>query len=89
MTSFPSCTFYFSGLALRTMEIPKELLPYLLGQKKDYSSLQESLFRISITFAVLVTVSTALRLWVRLRMIRNVGSDDSTPPSHGKGHCSR
>jgi hypothetical protein len=72
-----SCTFCLSGLVFGTMEIPKELLPYLLGQKKDDSSLQESLFRISITFAVLVTVSTTLRLWVRVRMIRNVGSDDS------------
>ena len=59
------------------LEIPKELLPYLLGQKKDDSSLQDSLFRISITFAVLVLVSTALRLWVRVRMLRAVGLDDS------------
>ena len=70
------------------MEIPKELLPYLLGQKKDASSLQDSLFRISITFAVLVTVSTVLRVWVRMRLVRNIGLDDGTfSIKLGRGPC--
>jgi hypothetical protein len=57
-------------------KIPPELLPYLLGEKEDYSSLQDSILRISITFAVLVAVTTALRFWVRFRMLRAVGLDD-------------
>lgn len=57
-------------------QVPPELLPYLLGEKKDNSSLQDSILRISISFAALVVFTTALRFWVRFRMLRAVGLDD-------------
>jgi hypothetical protein len=72
------CNFFYQMPAsqIPASKIPPELLPYLLGEKEDYSSLQDSILRISITFAVLVAVTTALRFWVRFRMLRAVGLDD-------------
>ena len=57
-------------------QIPPELLPYLMGEKEDYSSLQGSILKINITFVTLILITTALRFWVRFRMLRAVGLDD-------------
>lgn len=61
---------------MSSSQIPPELLPYLLGTKKDDSSLQDSILTISVTFAVLVVVTASLRFWVRFKMLRAVGIDD-------------
>ena len=57
-------------------QIPAELLPYILGTKKNDTSLEHSILTISVTFAILVLVTAGLRFWVRFRMLRAVGLDD-------------
>jgi hypothetical protein len=56
--------------------IPAELLPYLTGQLHDYSSLQDSIYKINITFAILVIITLGMRIYVRYFMIRAAGFDD-------------
>ena len=61
-------------------QIPPALLPYLSGEKEDYSSLQGSILTISVIFTVLVVVTAGLRFWVRFQMLRAVGIDDGASP---------
>lgn len=57
-------------------QIPQELLPYLLGEKTDYSSLQDSIIRVNVVCIALIVVTTSLRFYVRFRMLRSAGLDD-------------
>jgi hypothetical protein len=57
--------------------VPPELLPYLLGQKTDYSSYQDSIIKVNVVFISLMILTTGLRFWVRFRMVRAAGLDDS------------
>ncbi len=57
--------------------IPTSLLPYLTGAQKDYSSLSSSILAVNCIFIPLVIITAALRLWVRVHMIRALGLDDS------------
>ena len=61
------------------VEIPPSLLPYLLGEKTDYSSLQQSLLIVNIVFIVTIVVTTGLRVIVRYQ-IRAGGLDDGKHP---------
>jgi hypothetical protein len=56
--------------------VPPSLLPYLFGEKKDYSSLQDVLIRVNVVFIVLVVSAAGLRFFVRFRMLRSAGLDD-------------
>ncbi|KAH8600186.1 hypothetical protein B0O99DRAFT_682631 [Bisporella sp. PMI_857] len=56
--------------------IPPSLLPYLLGEKTDYSSLQQSLVKVNIVFMVTIILTTGLRFIVRCHMLRAAGLDD-------------
>ena len=64
------------------LPIPESLIPYLTGQLKDYSSVQESVFIFNVIFAALVTVAATLRMVVRFYVIRAAGLDDGNtePP---------
>jgi hypothetical protein len=66
-----------SGVA-SSLPIPESLIPYLTGELHDYSSMQSSIYYFNITFSVLVLVALALRMYVRLYMIRAIGPDDGT-----------
>jgi hypothetical protein len=57
--------------------IPESLVPYLTGQLKDDSSVQDTVFKFNITFAVLVAIAVGLRMVVRFGIIRAAGIDDS------------
>lgn len=57
--------------------IPPDLIPYLLGQKKDYSSVQSSIITVNVIFVTLICLTTGLRFWVRFGMLRAAGLDDS------------
>jgi hypothetical protein len=57
--------------------IPEALLPYLTGSKTDYSSVQESIIKINAIFIPLIVLSTGSRFYVRFRMLRAAGLDDS------------
>ena len=59
------------------MSIPASLLPYLLGEEKDYSTLQPSLIRVNIIFIVAIILTSGLRFVVRFHMLRSAGVDDS------------
>jgi hypothetical protein len=61
---------------MTSSQVPPELLPYLLGEKEDFSSLQHSIIKVNIIFITLIVITTALRFWVRFRMLRAVGLDD-------------
>jgi hypothetical protein len=56
--------------------IPESLIPYLTGQLHDYSSMQDSIYTFNVTFGILVLVALALRMYVRLYIIRAAGPDD-------------
>lgn len=56
--------------------IPESLIPYLTGQLTDYSSLKDSVIRCNIVFIVLIVVSSAMRMFVRLRLLSAAGLDD-------------
>jgi hypothetical protein len=62
-----------------SLPIPESLLPYLTGELHDYSSLQDSIYKFNITFGILVLVTLALRMYVRMYIIRAAGLDDGTP----------
>ncbi len=66
-----------SGVA-SSLPIPESLIPYLTGQLHDYSSLQDSIYKFNITFGVLIVVALAMRMYVRLYMLRAAGLDDGT-----------
>jgi hypothetical protein len=57
-------------------DIPPSLLPYLTGEKADYSSLQRSMVDINIVFIVTTTLTAGLRFFVRFHMLRAAGLDD-------------
>jgi len=59
-----------------SLPIPESLVPYLTGELHDYSSMQNSIYYFNITFSVLVLVALALRMYVRLYIIRAAGPDD-------------
>ena len=59
--------------------VPSDLIPYLLGEKKDYSSAQGSILTVNVIFVTLVCLITGLRFWVRFGMLHAAGLDDSTP----------
>ena len=61
-----------------SLPIPESLIPYLTGQLHDYSSMQDSIYYFNVTFSVLVLVALALRMYVRLYIIRAAGLDDGT-----------
>ncbi len=63
-------------MASNGYSIPASLLPYLTGAKKDFSSLSSSVLAVNCIFIPLVIITAALRLWVRVHMIRAVGLDD-------------
>jgi hypothetical protein len=58
-------------------EIPPSLLPYLLHEKTDDSTLQPLLLKVNIVFVIVVIFATSLRFTVRFRMLRSAGLDDS------------
>jgi len=60
-----------------SFEIPPDLLPYLLHEKTDDSTLQPSVLKVNIVFIVVIIVATSLRFTVRFRMLRSAGLDDS------------
>lgn len=57
--------------------IPESLLPYLTGSKTDFGSVQDSIIKINSIFLPLVVLSTGSRFYVRFRMLRAAGFDDS------------
>jgi hypothetical protein len=59
------------------LPVPESLIPHLTGELKDHSSVQDSVYTFNITFGVLVVIALALRLFVRLYLIRAAGADDS------------
>jgi hypothetical protein len=58
-------------------EIPPSLIPYLLHEKIDNSTLQPLILKVNIVFIVVIIVATSLRFTVRFRMLRSAGLDDS------------
>lgn len=56
--------------------IPDSLLPYIVGTKTDFSSLQDSVIKINIIVIALVILSTGARVFVRFIMLRAAGLDD-------------
>jgi cytochrome b561 len=58
------------------LPVPESLIPYLTGELKDYSSVQDSVYTFNIAFGVLVVIALALRMFVRLYLIRAAGADD-------------
>jgi hypothetical protein len=63
-------------MSTNSLVIPESLLPYLTGQLKDYSSLQDAVFKVNIIFMTLVIISAALRMFVRFWLLRAAGIDD-------------
>ncbi len=59
------------------LPVPTELLPYLLGQKHDYTTITDSIYQFNIIFIIVVTVAVTLRMYVRFNLIRAAGPDDS------------
>ncbi|KAH7303701.1 hypothetical protein BKA65DRAFT_416406 [Rhexocercosporidium sp. MPI-PUGE-AT-0058] len=57
-------------------QIPSSLLPYLLGEKTDYSSFQPSLLKVNIVFLIITVLMTGLRCIVRIYILRAAGLDD-------------
>lgn len=66
-----------SSTAWSDLPVPDSLIPYLTGQLKDDSSIQHTVFKFHITFAVLVIMTAGLRMVVRFGIIRAAGLDDS------------
>lgn len=62
------------------LTIPPELLPYLLHEKVDNSTQSKSIITVNAVFLALIWVTTGLRFWVRFRMLRSAGLDDSKWP---------
>lgn len=58
------------------LTIPDNLVPYLTGELKDDSSVQDAVFKVNIAFAVLVAIAIGLRMVVRFGIIRAAGLDD-------------
>lgn len=58
-------------------EIPPSLLPYLLHEETDDSTLQPSILKVNIVFIVTIVVATSLRFTVRFHTLRSAGLDDS------------
>jgi len=58
-------------------EIPPSLLPYLLHEKIDNSTMQPVILKVNIIFIIVIIVATSLRFVVRFRMLRTAGLDDS------------
>ncbi|KAK0121627.1 hypothetical protein ONS95_009915 [Cadophora gregata] len=56
--------------------IPPALLPYLIGSKTDFSTLQPSILKINVIFVAAIVLTTGLRFVVRFRMLRSAGLDD-------------
>lgn len=63
---------------MSAQSVPPDLIPYLLGEKKDYSSVQGSIITVNVTFLTLICLTTGLRFWVRFGMLRAAGLDDGT-----------
>ncbi|PVH86549.1 hypothetical protein DL98DRAFT_449675 [Cadophora sp. DSE1049] len=61
---------------MSSFEIPPDLLPYLVGSKTDFSTLQPSILKINVTFVAAIVLTTGLRFVVRFRMLRSAGLDD-------------
>ena len=59
-----------------SLPIPESLIPYLTGQLHDYSSMQDSIYYFNVTFGILVLIALALRMYVRLYIVRAAGPDD-------------
>jgi hypothetical protein len=62
---------------LSSLEIPPSLLPYLLHEEIDDTTLQPSILKVNIVFIIIITVITSLRFTVRFRMLQSGGLDDS------------
>lgn len=58
-------------------EIPPSLLPYLLHEKIDDSTLQPLFLKVNIIFVIVIIFAASLRFAVRFRMLRSAGLDDS------------
>ncbi|KAL2076005.1 hypothetical protein VTL71DRAFT_948 [Oculimacula yallundae] len=56
--------------------IPPGLIPYLTGDKSDFSTLQPSILRVNVIFIAAIILTTGLRFLVRFRMLRSAGLDD-------------
>ena len=69
-----------SSISIGGVPVPESLIPYLTGQLKDDGSVQDTVFRFNITFAVLVALAVGLRMVVRFGIIRAAGTDDSMSP---------
>jgi hypothetical protein len=59
-------------------DIPPDLLPYLKGEKTDYSTNQNSIISINIAVIIVATLTTSLRFYVRFYVLRSPGFDDRT-----------
>jgi hypothetical protein len=57
-------------------EIPPSLIPYLLHEKIDDSTLQPLILKVNIVYIVVIIIATSLRFTVRFRMLRSAGLDD-------------
>jgi len=63
-------------MASQGYTIPPSLIPYLTGIEHDYGSSGSSVLAVNCIFIPLVVITVALRLWVRMHMLRAVGLDD-------------
>ncbi|KAH9223244.1 hypothetical protein DL95DRAFT_380206 [Leptodontidium sp. 2 PMI_412] len=61
---------------MSSFEIPPALIPYLIGSKTDFSTLQPSILKVNVIFISTIAVTTGLRFIVRFRMLRSAGLDD-------------
>jgi hypothetical protein len=52
-------------------------LPYISGEIVDNSSAQAAIVKVNIAFIALILITAGMRFWVRLRMLRSSGLDDS------------
>lgn len=73
------------------LPVPDSLVPYLTGQLKDDSSVQDTISKFNITFAALVALAVGLRMVVRFGILRAAGTDDSmsliVEKSSGDAQC--
>ncbi|KAG4443927.1 hypothetical protein IFR05_000567 [Cadophora sp. M221] len=61
---------------MSSFEIPPALIPYLMGSKTDFSTLQPSILKVNVIFISTIAITTGLRFVVRFRMLRSAGLDD-------------
>lgn len=71
------------------MSGPPELVPYLLDEKVDNNSVQNSVTTINSVFLTLILATTGLRFWVRFRMLRSAGLDDRKEPTTAARHVNK